>query len=274
MDIKRILIAIDASPHSLAALETAADLADKLRVELRGLYIEDENLLRFAQLPFAREFRFSRTGSQKIDAKQMAEQVRLQSTLAERHFNDQATNRNLKHSFHVGRGAIATELKKEAEETDLLVLGRISRSLLQTTRLGSTAKTVLFAGQQSLLLTHTSADFSQPILLIYDGTESSEKALAMSFLVSGENGRYNILINTEDDQQAKDIKKHLDHYFETNKITGSFRRLHQINLKEISHILHMTQSGTLVMSYPNKQLSSALIEQLLEMVNCPVFIFK
>lgn len=274
MNIKRILIAIDASPHSLAALDASVDLADKLRVELRGLYIEDENLLRLAELPFAREFRFSRTDSQKIDAKQMAEQVRLQSTLAERHFNELATKRNIKHSFHVGRGSIGIELQNEAEETDLLVLGRISRSLLQTSRLGSTAKTALFAGQQSLLLTHTNADLSQPVLLIYDGTESSEKALAMSRVICGENGRYNILINTEDDQQAKDIKKHLDHYFEVNKITGSFRRLHQINLEEINHILQMTQSGILVISYPNKQLSHPLIERLLELVNCPVLIFK
>lgn len=274
MNIKRILIAIDASPHSLTALEASADLAEKLRVELHGLYIEDENLLRLAQLPFAREFRFSRTGSHKIDAEQMAEQVRLQSTLAERHFNELATKRKLKHSFHIGRGSIATELQNEAEETDLLVLGRISRSLLQTSRLGSTAKTAVFMGKQSLLLTHTTADLNEPVLLIYDGSESSKKALAMSQVISGENGRYNILINTEDDQQAKDIKKHLDHYFIVNKITGSFRRLHQINLEEINQILQMTQSGILIISYPNKQLSPSLIERLLETVTCPVFIFK
>lgn len=274
MNIKRILIAIDASPSSLAALETAADLAEKLRVELHGLYIKDDNLLRLAQLPFAREFRFSQAESQKIDAKQMAEQVHLQATLAYRHFDELATERKLEHSFHIGQGSIANELENAVQKTDLLVLGRISRSLLQTSRLGSTAKTAVSVAPQSLLITQTNADFSQPILLIHDGSKSSDTALAVALLIGGENGRYNILINTKDDQQAKAIKQQLDQYFKANKISGSYRRLHQINLEEISHILQMTHSGILIMNYQNKQLSLSLIQRLLETVECPVLIIK
>jgi nucleotide-binding universal stress UspA family protein len=46
--IRRILVALDASPHSFAALEAAAHLAAHLEAELFGLYVEDENLLRGA----------------------------------------------------------------------------------------------------------------------------------------------------------------------------------------------------------------------------------
>ena len=52
---RRILVAIDTSPHGSAALEAAARLATELRAELEGLFIEDINLLRLAGLPFARE---------------------------------------------------------------------------------------------------------------------------------------------------------------------------------------------------------------------------
>ncbi|MGD9028912.1 MAG: universal stress protein, partial [Anaerolineae bacterium] len=55
LTIRRILIALDASSHSIAALRAAARLASSLEAELHGLFVEDINLLRAAGLPMARE---------------------------------------------------------------------------------------------------------------------------------------------------------------------------------------------------------------------------
>jgi nucleotide-binding universal stress UspA family protein len=49
---RRILVGIDASNASLDALEAAASLAARLGSELAGLFVEDEDLLRLAALPF------------------------------------------------------------------------------------------------------------------------------------------------------------------------------------------------------------------------------
>ena len=274
MNVNRILIAIDASPHSLTALETAADLAERLQVELHGVYIEDVNLLRLAELPFAREYRYSRADSQKLDSTQMTEQLRLQAALARRHFDDLAEKRKLSHSFQVMRGVIADELQKAARESDVLVMGRISRSLLQTTRLGSTAQTAVSHARQSLLLAHTGIDLNQPFLLIHDGSEAAERALALAMHLGGRNGRYNILINTPNDEKAQAVKQQLDHFFATEKISGSFRRLHQINLKEIIQLLNMTHSGILIINHDNQQFTPSLVKNLLEGIDCAVFIIK
>ena len=51
----RILVALDASPYSHAAIEVATILAADLRAELQALFIEDIDLLRLAALPFTRE---------------------------------------------------------------------------------------------------------------------------------------------------------------------------------------------------------------------------
>ena len=56
--IRRILVALDASRHSLAALEAASELAEALKAELVGIFVEDVNLLYLAGLPFAREVRY------------------------------------------------------------------------------------------------------------------------------------------------------------------------------------------------------------------------
>jgi nucleotide-binding universal stress UspA family protein len=55
---RRILVALDASVNSLAAIEQAATLAANLEAEQLGLFVEDINLLRIATLPFARQICF------------------------------------------------------------------------------------------------------------------------------------------------------------------------------------------------------------------------
>ena len=49
---ERIVVAVDASAASLLALELAADLAAALGTRLAGLYVEEEELLHVAGLPF------------------------------------------------------------------------------------------------------------------------------------------------------------------------------------------------------------------------------
>ncbi len=274
MNIKRILVAIDASSYSLNALETAVNLAEKLQVDLHGIYIEDSNLLRLAQLPFAREYRFSREKSQKLDTSQMSEQLRLQATLARRHFNESVTKKNINHSFQTLQGTISGELEKAAQDTDILVMGRISRSLMQTSQLGSTAKTAVSDTHASLLLTHATFDPTKPILLIHDGSNSADNALILAITWGGENGRYNILINSPIDDQAQQIKNKIDAIFQNKQIKGSFRRLHHINLEEIQYALHITQSGMLIVNHNNKQLTKSAINDLLERVECPLLILK
>jgi hypothetical protein len=52
-EIHRILVALDASVRSLAALEAAAELAAEWHAELLGLFVEDVELLRLAATPAA-----------------------------------------------------------------------------------------------------------------------------------------------------------------------------------------------------------------------------
>ena len=54
--IRRSLVAVEPSAQGQAALDAAARMAARLQAELVGLYVEDVELLRLAQFPFAREF--------------------------------------------------------------------------------------------------------------------------------------------------------------------------------------------------------------------------
>ena len=43
--IRRILVALDASPHSRAALEAASDLALALKAELIGIFVDMDSMI-------------------------------------------------------------------------------------------------------------------------------------------------------------------------------------------------------------------------------------
>ncbi|MGD8821809.1 MAG: universal stress protein, partial [Anaerolineales bacterium] len=65
--VERILVAVDASSHSRAALEAAAELAASLEVELVGIFVEDINLMRLAELPIAVEIETPTGQVRRID---------------------------------------------------------------------------------------------------------------------------------------------------------------------------------------------------------------
>ena len=55
----RIVVGLDTSLIAREALSLAARLAASVDARLKGVFVEDENLLSLADLPFAREVSFS-----------------------------------------------------------------------------------------------------------------------------------------------------------------------------------------------------------------------
>jgi K+-sensing histidine kinase KdpD len=53
--IKRVVVSLDVVPEADLAIDNAARLAARWRVPLHGVFVEDEELISFAGLPFARQ---------------------------------------------------------------------------------------------------------------------------------------------------------------------------------------------------------------------------
>ncbi len=122
--IKRILVAIDASPHSLAALETATRFASRFHAELVGIFVEDINLVRLSEMPFSSEMGYYSATRRPINYSEIIRQLKVQARWAQRAIELLAERANIAWSFRTVRGIVASELLSAATEADLIVLGK------------------------------------------------------------------------------------------------------------------------------------------------------
>jgi len=128
----RIVIELAPGLPARESLEAAADLADRVDAELVGLFVEDQDLLRFAALPFAHEIGFPSAQRRPMDVTSVERTLRAHAAEAERALASALERSAARWSFRVARGFAATELLAAAlgaaaeasgPEVRLLLLG-------------------------------------------------------------------------------------------------------------------------------------------------------
>ena len=103
----RIVVAVDASAASRLVLELAADLAVTLHTSLAGLYVEEEDLLHAAGLPFAREVRARSGQVGPFTVPDLERHWRALANEARSALTHAAQARQIAWSFEVVRGRVA-----------------------------------------------------------------------------------------------------------------------------------------------------------------------
>jgi nucleotide-binding universal stress UspA family protein len=274
VEFQRILVALDASADSQAALEAAADLAAELRAELLGLFVEDINLLQMAKLPYAQEVRYMVADMRKVDAPHLEQQLRRQAAEAERQLAKEAKRRNISWSFRVARGAVAAELLGAATDADLLALGRAGQSVIQAVRrLGSTARKAVVQAPHAVLLMQSGIDLDRPVLLVFDGSNESWRALAIALRLARVSGELRILICAEDDSSAERYEAQISDQVEPFIIELTFRRLYQPSPTNLAYLLKLSGVDLLVLGSTD-QLPAETIQAMIGELEHPVLVVR
>jgi nucleotide-binding universal stress UspA family protein len=172
---ERIVVALDASPYSLAALRTAAELAMLLDIELEGIFIEDINLLHLCGFPFGQEIGSYTATVRRVDNVGVERQLRALANVIQQSMSQVATRMPVRWSFNVRRGAVVRELLEATQNAHLLSLGRSGQVRRQS--LGSTARALVQQSQRPLLLLGISGGLVYPLVAIYTGTAATKRAL-------------------------------------------------------------------------------------------------
>lgn len=182
--IRRILVALDASPDSLAAAEAAAEIAALLSAELHGLFVEDVDLLRLVESPLAREIDTLTASSHDAESQALEGQLEMHARNARETLHRLADRLHIKSSFRVARGGVAQEILSAATDADLVTLGRIGWTTRRRQDLGKTARTLISRGGRLLLL-ERAVQVKAPIVVVFEASDAGRDALDLAVDLAG-----------------------------------------------------------------------------------------
>ncbi|NQV22113.1 MAG: universal stress protein [Rhodospirillales bacterium] len=278
--IRRILIALDATAESFAALDAAADLAECLQAELLGLFVEDINLVNLAALPIAREIDLAGGGIGKIDRHTVERQFRMQQQKAQSALAKAAESRRVTWSFRVTRGQVAAELLKAAPDVDLVTLGKGGFPLTRRSRLGSTALTVAGESHHTYIVSGGGVirKSSAPISVAYDGSACAKKALGIAVGISGARGAVlKVFLMADADSDGDRLKGEVAEILEHQgaaKLPVTYTRLDASDEACLIRAIAAEAGGLLVAGGVCLALTQQPLRRLLEATTQPVLLVK
>ncbi len=196
----RIVVAMDVSAGSRSALRRAATLARQWQAELAGLFVEDENLVRLAGLPFARELSVGGGPGRTLSSEAVEREMAEAAERLEREIGRVAGELGVRWSFATRRGRIASELVASCADRELLVLGAAA-ARSGGTRLGSTSRALLARTEVPLMLTRPGCGAPGETVTVFDASAASRLALRVAQEMVSDPKPVRVLIPAADDAQ-------------------------------------------------------------------------
>ncbi len=126
--IRSILVALDDACSDPETMELAAQLAADFQAEFQGLYVEDINLLRMADLPFMQEITAGSGVARPIDRKSMERAMQHKAEHVRELMERTAASVQIRCSFSVERGRVLRCALAATREVDLVLFGSRSHA--------------------------------------------------------------------------------------------------------------------------------------------------
>ena len=268
---QRILVGVDASAGSLSALETAAGLAAELHSELIGLFVEDDDLLSLASLPFSQEVTL--TGSvRSLDPAQIEQEMKRRAIAARRALQAAAEQRRLRWNFQVVRGRVARELSAAADRMDLLCVGPCARPATRRGGRGETARLVSQARGAVLYLERHAGTRSKPVMALLNGGAYDADAVEICNRVAAARGsEVALVIQAEDKKQAGDILEMARQRL-TNAPTVNVSTVVPPDRQAILRLVGSAETGLLITAADAELATEKGLSAVIEAADCPVLI--
>jgi nucleotide-binding universal stress UspA family protein len=273
--VKRILVALDASAHSLSALEAATALAARMRAELLGVFVEDINLLRLSALPFARELVYGSDTARQMSSSGMERTLKAQAERIRRQLEAAAEKMQVRWSFRVARGEIISEVLAVAPEADMLILGKAGRSLRPAGQMGSIARAVSQQAKCTVMLLRQGAWVDKPVVVLFDGSPLGRRALSMAAHLAQEDDKnLVVLISSADVDQRARLQRQADELLVARGIHARFVPLVRDSAEEIARRVSEADGKVLVLGAATAGETAGVRERLLDKIDAPVLLVR
>jgi len=206
--VDRILVSLDSSRHSFAALQAAIQLADHFNAAIHGVFIEDITLLGLAKMPFRQEVGEYSAIVRDISSDDMSRGIQVQSRWIIRSFNKLINQTDIQGDFAVLRGKVSEIIANEMKNYDLLVMGKSGTNTMQPGRLGSTTKATIQEQMKPILLVEEGNQLGFPMIVLFENTTLGMISLeTCKSLIDPDDTIIIVILDNDPDQ--KDLSKRM-----------------------------------------------------------------
>ena len=270
----RILVALDASPCSLAVLEIAARLAAALEAELSGLYVEDETLLRGAELPITNAVGSFSGAVRQLERPELERHLRIQAAKAKHALETIGNHARVPWSFQVARGAVTQELLLAANDADIVSLGQCGWSLIGSSRMGITTETVLARADAPVLVHRSGLRAGRSVVAVYDGSEAAHIGLTLGTQVAHDGGTPLVIVLPTSGQNVDRLRSSAQNELEALEVDRrvGFRTVVRQDAVELGGVAHGEDAGILIL--PTTDVFEKGFKELLTRLQCPLLVVR
>lgn len=273
-----ILVALDSSRHSEAALEAAVELAKALRANMRGLFVHDTTWLQISRLPAVMEVSDFTGEIKPLGIENVEQQIRILEERIHKRFEQVNRRHKITYTWNTAEGNVIEKVLEAAKDADLITIGRKGQSYFQRNKLGRTAKAVIHQCNKPVLILQEGLRLGQSVIAIYDGTKQSRKGVRLAIDLAEYSKSRLVIVSLgdigENQENGTTHDSSLAGMTENLSVTTELLMLKQPGINEFLNIVNRYQGGMLVLAKSNPILEKHSIELLLEHLNNPILLMN
>lgn len=269
INMTKILVALDYSGHSQAALESAAFIARLMKANIHGLFVHDDQWLRIRNLPSLTEIDELTGEISPIGKESVEKEIRELEKRIKEHFEHISRQHRLSHTWSSVKGVVKEKVLEAAKDADLITIGSRGRSYSKTTTLGSTAVAVIQEAEIPVLILQKGVSPGRKTVAVYDGSEKSIAGVKMAVKIADKNSSRPVIIDLSNAMQPaeksrttlKDIEPDME-----------ILELDDPNMGRFLFIISRLRTDLLIIPKDPRFIKRHYLELILDSVRCPVLL--
>lgn len=271
--VREILVAVDISKHSQAALEAAVALARTLEANIRGVFVHDEVWNHISRLPSISAVNTLTGQIFPFEDDTMEERVRLLESRLRQKLENISRRRDITHSWHSARGIVEEEILVAAKKTDLITIG-LKGSSTRRKIMGSSARRVIEKTDKPVLVLKEGLRLGRTITAVYDGSTGSQKGIKMALDIAERNeSTLKVLILNNELEAREDRNQKLESLFRNRNVFAKFELLDRPDASQFLNSVNQQKSGLLIVPKDLPLLKRSL-DVILNHINCPLLMMN
>ncbi|NBC03576.1 MAG: universal stress protein [Bacteroidetes bacterium] len=271
--VRKILVAIDTSKHSQAALKAAASLARIMEANIHGVFVHDEVWNRVSRLPSVTSVN-SLTGQvSAFKDETMQDRVQILENRLRQKLKEISQMHDITHSWQLARGKVGEEILNAARETDLITIG-LKGTTAQRKILGSSARRIIDQADKPVLLLKEGLNLGSTITAVFDGSIESKKGLKLALDLAERNESTLTILMIENDVDSQEGQKNeISNLLRGSTIFPEIKQLDRSDPSRFINSVNLQKTGLLII--PKKQpLLTNSLQVILNHINCPLLMMN